>query len=178
MAVGLNFQNRDGFIPPYQARQLAAMIEVKQPRRTSNRGILKLFPCLPSESRYRGSSMVDVCYLCGKPLLRGQVRSDDHVVPATLIARTQPKVKGFDYGGYLPTHETCNNHFGNETYVSKALDLLRILHGLHIGGPLQHTQQPNISILPLNASQLSHFTTRDLQFFKIYDARQSDAASF
>ena len=25
--VGLNFQNRDGFIPPYQARQLAAMIE-------------------------------------------------------------------------------------------------------------------------------------------------------
>ena len=25
--VGLNFQNRGGFIPPYQARQLAAMIE-------------------------------------------------------------------------------------------------------------------------------------------------------
>lgn len=25
--VGLNFQNRGGFIPPYQARQLAAMME-------------------------------------------------------------------------------------------------------------------------------------------------------
>lgn len=25
--VGLNFQNRGGFIPPYQARQLAAMIK-------------------------------------------------------------------------------------------------------------------------------------------------------
>jgi hypothetical protein len=25
--VGLNFQNRRGFIPPYQARQLIAMIE-------------------------------------------------------------------------------------------------------------------------------------------------------
>lgn len=25
--VGLNFQNRGGFIPPYQARQLVAMIE-------------------------------------------------------------------------------------------------------------------------------------------------------
>ena len=25
--IGLNFQNRDGFIPPYQARQLIAMIE-------------------------------------------------------------------------------------------------------------------------------------------------------
>lgn len=25
--VGLNFQNRGGFIPPYQARQLGAMIE-------------------------------------------------------------------------------------------------------------------------------------------------------
>lgn len=25
--VGLNFQNRDGFIPPCQARQLIAMIE-------------------------------------------------------------------------------------------------------------------------------------------------------
>lgn len=25
--IGLNFQNRNGFIPPYQARQLIAMIE-------------------------------------------------------------------------------------------------------------------------------------------------------
>lgn len=25
-AVGLNFQNRDGFVPPYQARQLIEMI--------------------------------------------------------------------------------------------------------------------------------------------------------
>jgi len=24
--VGLNFQNRDGFVPPYQARQLMEMI--------------------------------------------------------------------------------------------------------------------------------------------------------
>jgi hypothetical protein len=122
--------------------------------------------------------MADVCYLCGKALQPGQARSDDHVVPATLIARTQPKVRDFDYGSHLPTHETCNNRFGDETYVSKGLDLLRVLHGPRIGGPLQHKHYPSISILPLDASLLSHFTARDLKFFKIYDARQCDVASF
>lgn len=122
--------------------------------------------------------MTDVCYLCGQPLQSGQVRSNDHVVPATLIARAQPKVKGFDYGGYLPTHETCNNRFGDETYVSKALDLLRVLHDPCTGGPLQHKWYPDISILPLDESQLSHFTARDLQFFNICDAHQRDVTSF
>lgn len=122
--------------------------------------------------------MNDVCYLCGKLISLGQVRSSDHVVPATLITRAQPKARGFDYGGFLPTHETCNNRFGSETYVSKALDLLRVLHSPLSAGPLQHRQHSDISILPIDASLLPNFGARDFKFFNIYDMRDSDIASF
>jgi hypothetical protein len=121
--------------------------------------------------------MSDICYLCGLPITASQVRIDDHVIPATLITRAQPKAKGFDYGGYLPTHEHCNNRFGNETYAAKALDLLSVLHAPNTGGPLQHRTHAGISILPLDASRLSHFTERDRRFFKLIDARQVDVAT-
>lgn len=118
--------------------------------------------------------MKDVCYLCGLPIMEGQVRSDDHVVPVTLITRAQPKVKGFDYGGYLPTHEPCNNKFGDETYVTKALDLLSVLHAPDMNQPLKHRMHENISLRPLDASRLPLFTRRDLHFFKLIDGRQID----
>ncbi len=120
--------------------------------------------------------MNEVCYLCGKLISSGQVRSKDHVVPSTLITRAQPKVKGFDYGGFLPTHETCNNRFGSETYVSKALDLLHVLHSPLAAGPLQHRQHSDISILPIDASLLPNFSARDLTFFNIHDMRNGDIA--
>jgi hypothetical protein len=122
--------------------------------------------------------MPDICYLCGLPITDGQPRSNDHVVPSTLITRTQPKAKGFDYGSYLPTHEVCNNRFGNETYVAKALDLLGVLDESQVDSPLQHRTHAEISILPIDASKLSHFTDRDIKFFKIIDAREADVAAF
>jgi hypothetical protein len=118
--------------------------------------------------------MSSPCYLCGQKILASQKRSDDHVVPTTLITRTQPKAKGFDYGGYLPTHEECNNRFGPETYVSKALDLLSVLNAEDAWHPLQNATHPEISILPVNADRLSHFTARDRAYFKLIDARELD----
>lgn len=118
--------------------------------------------------------MNSICYLCGKPNLAGQHLSDDHVIPATLIARSQPKVKGFDYGGVLKTHAVCNNRFGDETYVTKALELLSILHSSEMSAPMQHRLHEGITILPLDASKLAHFTSKDLRFFKLIDARDVD----
>jgi hypothetical protein len=122
--------------------------------------------------------MSDICYLCGLPINTSHVRTNDHVVPATLITRTQPKAKGFDYGSFLPTHNTCNNRFGDETYVSKALDLLSVLNDPSAGGALQHVLHEEIIILPVDASKLPYFTKRDLQFFKINDARAVPIESF
>lgn len=59
-------------------------------------------------------NMENVCYLCGMPVTE-DVSTDDHAVPKQLISRAQPKAKGFDYGGVLPTHAECNNHFGPES---------------------------------------------------------------
>ena len=120
--------------------------------------------------------MQDVCYLCGLPIKSQQERSDDHVIPETLIKRDQPKVKGFDYGHSLPTHAKCNNEFGPETYASKALDLLGVLNSPSQSRPLQHRKDPSITILPVNASKLSHFTKRDVAYFKLIDARKLDGS--
>jgi len=121
--------------------------------------------------------MTTTCYLCGLPLLGGRT-SADHAVPSVLISRTQPKAKGYDYAGKLPTHEACNNRFGPEIYASKALDLLDLLasgDGSHI---YQHPKDPTIQIQALDASKLPQFTARDLAFFKIIDSRNTDEANW
>ena len=61
--------------------------------------------------------MKDICYLCGLPI-SGR-KSDDHVVPKQLLRRKQPKVKGFDYAGMLPSNAKCNNQFGRKLIVRK-----------------------------------------------------------
>ena len=68
-----------------------------------------------------------LCYLCGEPVDASDV-SGDHVIPRTLLGDRPPKVKGFDYGGKVRTHRACNNRFGDETNVRKALQLLGALH--------------------------------------------------
>ena len=74
------------------------------------------------------------CYLCGTPLEKTGV-SQDHVVPKTLRVRKQSKVRGFRYAGTLPTHRKCNNEFGPETYVGKALDLIAALNNDGVQAP-------------------------------------------
>ena len=121
--------------------------------------------------------MIEVCYLCGFQITSDQARSDDHVIPETLIKRSQPKVKGYDYGHFLPTHASCNNGFLPETYVSKALDLLCVLNSPDLWKPLQHRLDASITMQPIDASKLSHFTPKDLIHFQLIDARQADTAT-
>lgn len=109
-----------------------------------------------------------ICYLCGQSVDE-QDGSGDHVVPKTLIERAQPRVKGFDYAGKLPSHRICNNAFGPETYASKALDLIAALDDKDCAFEYAHPANPNFKMMALNSSCLPSFTRRDLSYFKIID---------
>jgi hypothetical protein len=117
--------------------------------------------------------MGESCYLCGLPINNSHA-SGDHAVPATLITRAQPKVKGFNYAGKLPTHPECNNRFGPEIYVAKALGLLELLESEDGTAVYQHRNHPEITIQALDASKLPNFTRKDLAFFKFIDVREAD----
>lgn len=87
--------------------------------------------------------MNDICYLCGTQVLVSEI-TDDHVVPKQFIKRSQPKVKGFDYAGVLPSHESCNNEFEPEVYSQKALILIKALYDENCFLKRQHRDNPNI----------------------------------
>ena len=118
-----------------------------------------------------------ICYLCGTPVVE-DVSTDDHAIPKQLISRTQPKVKGFDYGGVLPTHAECNNRFSSEIYCSKALEIISVLFDEKCVSRLQHKDDPSIQIMALNSECFKSFTTRDLRFFKFIDVRDKSIAEF
>lgn len=109
------------------------------------------------------------CYLCGK-FVEPQEMSCDHVVPKTLIDRLQPRVKGFDYAGILPSHRICNNQFGPETYASKALDLVAALYDDDCFQEYPHPDNPELSMMVLESTCLPSFTRQDFKYFKIIDA--------
>ena len=117
--------------------------------------------------------MSRICYLCGKPIPAGE-NSDDHAVPKQFIKRAQPKVKGFDYAGVLPSHSVCNNEFGPELYSQKALNSLKALHDDNRFLKRQHRDNPAISIMALNSDCFPGFTKQDLAFFKFIDVRNED----
>jgi hypothetical protein len=117
--------------------------------------------------------MNEICYLCGTEILPDET-SEDHVVPKQLIKRPQPKVKGFDYAGVLPTHGICNNQFGPEVYSQKALILIKVLHDDNCFLKRQHRDNHNIQIMALNSDCFPGFTERDLEFFKFNDVRKND----
>lgn len=119
------------------------------------------------------TQMVQICYLCGLPIDSASA-SGDHAVPKVLIARKQPKVKGFDYGGVLPTHPECNNQFGPEAYCAKALDLIAVLYDENCVSAYQHKDDPSIQVMALKSECLENFARRDLEFFKFIDVRGND----
>ena len=120
--------------------------------------------------------MNEACYLCGKQIAADA--SDDHVVPKQFVKRAQPKVKGFDYGGVLPSHAECNNEFGAERVSQKALALIRVLHDENCFLKRQHRDNPNVTVLAINSECLPDFTEQDLAFFKFIDVREKDYAEF
>jgi len=113
------------------------------------------------------------CYLCGDPIQAGEV-SDDHAVPKQFIKRSQPKVKGFDYAGVLPSHQECNNEFGPEVYCQKALVIIKALHDENCFLERQHRNDPTISIMALNSDCFPGFNERDLEYFKFIDVRHEN----
>lgn len=120
--------------------------------------------------------MTKICYLCGLQVHENS--TSDHSVPKVLISRVHPKARGFDYAGVLPTHAACNNRFGPETYCSKALKLIEVLHDPNCRLEFQHKDDPSVRMMAINSECLKDFTKRDLVFFKIIDVRESDAPEF
>ena len=117
------------------------------------------------------------CYLCGQPV-DDSASSGDHVIPRTLFGKGQPKVNGFDYGGKLRTHPECNNRFGDETHVRKALQLLGALHDCNTTLVRPAPGNPKGRVLALNEEKLPGFGPRDFCFFGIHDARVDSLGSF
>lgn len=120
--------------------------------------------------------MTRICYLCGLPVDQGV--TGDHVIPRHLISRAQPKAKGFDYGGVLPTHAECNNRFGPERYCTKALKMIEVLHDPKCVRKFQHRDDASIRMMALNSECFKGFTKRDLAFFKFIDVRDSGVVEF
>jgi hypothetical protein len=117
--------------------------------------------------------MPTVCYLCGNEIRACDTQSEDHRVPTLFIDRVQPKVRGFDYGGKQPTHETCNNRFPPEIHARNALDLLRVLHDPNCAARIRSKLPPYVSALALKSDCLSGFTPKELAYFRITDARDA-----
>ena len=118
-----------------------------------------------------------VCYLCGQSV-DASVSTGDHVIPRTLLGKQAPKAKGLDYGGRLRTHAECNNRFGDETYVRKALQLWGALHDSNATFSRPAPGNPKARVLVLNEEKLPGFRPRDLRFFGIHDARNDSMSGF
>jgi hypothetical protein len=125
----------------------------------------------------------ELCYLCGKQLGAEQV-NEDHLFQQQFLSRPQPKTKGFDYAGTLPTHTICHSKFGNagegpESICRKALQLLEVLHSKRALWR-ERKDNPNVRIVGINSASLPEFTKQDVEFFKLIDATEvpySDLAS-
>jgi hypothetical protein len=114
----------------------------------------------------------DLCYLCGRQLAAEEV-NEDHLFQHQFLDRPQPKAKGFDYAGTMPTHKVCNSKFGNagqgpESICLKALHLLEVLYDPSTLWK-EGIDNPNIRIVAINSRALPEFTKRDVEFFKLID---------
>lgn len=117
-----------------------------------------------------------ICYLCGKEIT--EEISKDHVFPKQFIKRTQPKAKGFDYAGTLPTHPECNNRFGSEKMCKKAMLLLSVIHNPEAHIIRQNRYNQDITIMAINSDYLREFNDADLNFFQMYNAKQNSIEDF
>lgn len=116
-----------------------------------------------------------VCYLCGLPI--SEKVSRDHVVPKQIIEREQPRAKGFDYGGVLPTHERCNNDFGPEAVFRTATRLLPLLVGDMGRRTIRHPEDPLVKMRIWNSGRYSWMTEAERRFFGFIDATSYEDGS-
>ena len=83
-----------------------------------------------------------------------------------------------DYGGKVRTHRACNNRFGDETHVRKALQLLGALHDSNTTLTRPAPGHLRGRVLALNEATLPGFSPQDFRFFGIHDAKNDSVASF
>jgi hypothetical protein len=119
------------------------------------------------------------CYLCGGKPIAEREMSKDHVVQHQLIKRDQPIARGYDYGGFLPTHKECNNKFGGKSARTEyawrtALQLENVLQDENCFRRRQRIDQPDVILLVLKDDCLRSFSRDDLEFFGITDVRRKD----
>ena len=110
--------------------------------------------------------MSEICYLCGNQI-SGKV-SNDHVYPKTMMNRKQPKMKGYEYAGTLPTHPECNNRFGDEKMCKKALRVLEYLND-----PGKILINSALESIAIDSTYFPDFNKKDREFFGWIDARKS-----
>lgn len=120
--------------------------------------------------------MEEICYLCAGPIVEGEECNKDHVVQHQLITRAHPIARGFDYGGFLPTHSEHNNAFGGrrartEDTWRTALQLGNALHDENCFKLRQRVDSPDVVILAFREECLKAFRKDDLRFFGITDVR-------
>lgn len=116
--------------------------------------------------------LTNSCYLCGKPITPDESSSRDHVVPTVLLGKQPPKVRGYDYAGWLLTHSHCNNHFSDETFFNSALYLVQYSRSGNTQDTYQNVNLPNVTVLPFTATQIPKFIDRDFKRFKFIDTRK------
>ena len=109
-----------------------------------------------------------ICYLCGD-LLTGEL-DEDHTIQQQFISG-RPKKKGFDYGGTITVHKSCNGVFGgkdgqSESYYKKAFRILDLILSKQDLTIYQRKDNPAITILPIRENDIKEFTQSDLEFFK------------
>lgn len=110
------------------------------------------------------------CYLCGEPIEEGR-KSVDHVLPKQFLKRKQPRVKGYEYGGTLPTHLKCNNEFKDEKFCQHALTLLELFTVAGATAKFTRRDNPEISFIAVTPDQLPGFGAAEAKFFGIMDVR-------
>ena len=124
----------------------------------------------------------EICYLCGKTIPDDVNPSCDHVISKQFIERKQPRAKGFDYGGFLPTHETCNTSFGGsdgktESICQKALRLIQIFHSGQ-GVDLVSSADPSIKIFCIPNTGFEDFSERESEYFGIIDTTKMSPSAW
>jgi hypothetical protein len=146
--------------------------------------IRERFGCsiFPEDGRGRGMAVKRkkdvasgrICYLCGRRMWCWQKVDRDHVVPKQFIKRKQPRTKGFDYAGVLPTHHRCNNTFGGlggetEVVCQKALRLIQAFSDPNQSFQGRNTADPDIEVTFLSAEDFADFSEREKKYFGITD---------
>lgn len=122
------------------------------------------------------TTATEPCYLCHAYI--GSDVTEDHVLPKQFIKRSQPRMRGFEYAGKLPTHAKCNNDFKDERFCQSALSLLDVMYSADSPLKFTHRSNPEIEFLAFTPNQVPGFGPAELEYFGFIDAMENQADDF